>query len=222
MVGLAPPTLLGAGSRSCHGINYTQNGSEHELLSAVFVLDTRGRAELYISVYLKQPQDARYISEHACKCGATSLLDHLDAERSYRVRATGLSPDVGLLSEICRLQATVGLCFPVQIFTAQELEMKPFTLVCLVTLFTAGLACAQQGTPAPGGQDTAALEQKVRDLEDRLIALEGQVRGWLSGQGAESRYQHDWRLCGVCGGQFDPALAVARNARVGTGSTGDH
>ena len=54
--------------------------------------------------------------------------------------------------------------------------MKPFTLVCVVTLFTAGLACAQQGAPASGGQDTAALEQKVRDLEDRLIALEGQPR----------------------------------------------
>jgi len=54
--------------------------------------------------------------------------------------------------------------------------MKPFTLVCVVTLFTAGLACAQQGTSVPGGQDTAALEQKVRDLEDRLVALEGQMR----------------------------------------------
>src|ERR1700694_6350108 len=54
--------------------------------------------------------------------------------------------------------------------------MKPFTLVCVVTLFTAGLACAQQGTSVAGGQETAALEQKVRDLEDRLIALEGQMR----------------------------------------------
>ncbi len=54
--------------------------------------------------------------------------------------------------------------------------MKPFTLVCVVTLFTAGLACAQQETTAPGGQDSTALEQKVRDLEDRLVALEGQVR----------------------------------------------
>ncbi|MBZ5654781.1 MAG: TonB-dependent receptor [Acidobacteriia bacterium] len=53
--------------------------------------------------------------------------------------------------------------------------MKPFTLVSVVTLF-AVCACAQQGTTPSGGQDTAALEQKVRDLEDRLIALEGQVR----------------------------------------------
>ena len=54
--------------------------------------------------------------------------------------------------------------------------MKSLIWVCVFTLFTVGVACAQQGTPAPGGQDTAALEQKVRDLEDRLIALEGQVR----------------------------------------------
>ena len=57
--------------------------------------------------------------------------------------------------------------------------MKPFTLVCVVTLFTlfiAGVACAQQETTVSGGQETAALEQKVRDLEDRLVMLEGQVR----------------------------------------------
>jgi hypothetical protein len=52
--------------------------------------------------------------------------------------------------------------------------MKLFISICLATLFV-GLACAQ-GTPASSAQDTAALEQKVRDLEDRLIALEGQMR----------------------------------------------
>jgi hypothetical protein len=53
--------------------------------------------------------------------------------------------------------------------------MKLFTLTCVITLL-AGLACAQQGNPAPGNQDNAALEQKIRDLEDRLVALEGQMR----------------------------------------------
>jgi len=53
--------------------------------------------------------------------------------------------------------------------------MKPFTLICAFTLF-AGLAWAQQGTTSSAPQDTVALEQKIRDLEDRLIALEGQVR----------------------------------------------
>ena len=53
--------------------------------------------------------------------------------------------------------------------------MKLFISICVVVLLE-GLACAQQGTASSAGQDTAALEQKVRDLEDRLIALEGQVR----------------------------------------------
>ena len=36
------------------------------------------------SGYLKQAQDSRDISEYAYKRGAASLLDFLDAERSYR------------------------------------------------------------------------------------------------------------------------------------------
>ena len=40
--------------------------------------------ELYTSGYLKQAEDSRDISEYAYKRGAASLLDFLDAERSYR------------------------------------------------------------------------------------------------------------------------------------------
>lgn len=41
--------------------------------------------QLYASGYLKQAQDSRDISEYAYKRGAASLLDFLDAERSYRL-----------------------------------------------------------------------------------------------------------------------------------------
>jgi outer membrane protein, heavy metal efflux system len=40
--------------------------------------------QLYTSGYLKQAQDSRDISEYAYQRGAASLLDFLDAERSYR------------------------------------------------------------------------------------------------------------------------------------------
>ncbi|HKS73066.1 MAG TPA: TolC family protein [Terriglobales bacterium] len=40
--------------------------------------------QLYTSGYLKQARDSRDISEYAYKRGAASLLDFLDAERSYR------------------------------------------------------------------------------------------------------------------------------------------
>jgi outer membrane protein, heavy metal efflux system len=40
--------------------------------------------QLYISGYLQQAKDSRDISEYAYKRGAASLLDFLDAERSYR------------------------------------------------------------------------------------------------------------------------------------------
>jgi len=40
--------------------------------------------QLYVSGYLKQAGDSRDISEYAYKAGSASLLDFLDAERSYR------------------------------------------------------------------------------------------------------------------------------------------
>lgn len=40
--------------------------------------------QLYTNGYLKQAQDSRDISQYAYKRGAASLLDYLDAERSYR------------------------------------------------------------------------------------------------------------------------------------------
>jgi cobalt-zinc-cadmium efflux system outer membrane protein len=40
--------------------------------------------QLYTSGYLKQAQDSRDITQYAYKRGAASLLDFLDAERSYR------------------------------------------------------------------------------------------------------------------------------------------
>lgn len=53
--------------------------------------------------------------------------------------------------------------------------MKPLIRLCALVLLLPGFAFAQQGA-TPSGEDTAALEQKIRDLEDRLVALEGQVR----------------------------------------------
>jgi len=58
-------------------------------------------------------------------------------------------------------------------------------LVAVVTiLFSTPLFAQQSSTsPAQGStQDTAALEQRIKDLEERLIALEGQVRMLKSGQ----------------------------------------
>jgi cobalt-zinc-cadmium efflux system outer membrane protein len=48
-------------------------------------LQTNGKiVELYQKGYLKQSQDSRDISAYAYQRGAASLLDFLDAERSYR------------------------------------------------------------------------------------------------------------------------------------------
>jgi outer membrane protein, heavy metal efflux system len=64
---------------------------------------------LYLSGYLKAAQDSRDISEYAYKRGAASLLDFLDAERSYR--ATQLAYRQALaayLTAVEQLREAVG------------------------------------------------------------------------------------------------------------------
>lgn len=64
---------------------------------------------LYRSGYLKQAQDSRDISEYAYKRGAVSLLDYLDAERTYR--ATQLAYRQSLasyLTAVEQLREAVG------------------------------------------------------------------------------------------------------------------
>jgi outer membrane protein, heavy metal efflux system len=58
--------------------------------------------QLYTSGYLKQAQDSRDISEYAYHRGAVSLLDFLDAERSYR--ATQLAYRQALASYMTALE----------------------------------------------------------------------------------------------------------------------
>jgi len=67
--------------------------------------------------------------------------------------------------------------------------MRCLQIVVLVVAFT-GVSVAQQSTPPagqspaqPSAQDVAALLQKITDLEDRVVSLEGQVRQ-LKAQGA--------------------------------------
>jgi hypothetical protein len=64
--------------------------------------------------------------------------------------------------------------------------MRHFRMLFAGMILLTCAATAQQAAnaPGPGSGDAAALEQKVRDLEDRLVMLEGQVRQ-LKAQGAQ-------------------------------------
>lgn len=72
----------------------TQSQENAEAASDAVLTDVRNNYEgfstnkkilqLYLSGYLKRVQDSRDISEYSYKRGAASLLDFLDAERSYR------------------------------------------------------------------------------------------------------------------------------------------
>ena len=73
---------------------YTQAQEQADVATESVLTDVRNAYEgfvtsqeivqLYLSGYLKQAQDSRDISAYAYQRGAASLLDFLDAERSYR------------------------------------------------------------------------------------------------------------------------------------------
>jgi hypothetical protein len=52
--------------------------------------------------------------------------------------------------------------------------MKLFHVVC--ALLIASVPCFGQSTAQPQSSDLSAMEQKIRDLEDRIVSLEGQLR----------------------------------------------
>jgi cobalt-zinc-cadmium efflux system outer membrane protein len=65
--------------------------------------------QLYNSGYLKQAQDSRDISEYAYKRGAASLLDFLDAERSYRATQLAYRQALaGYMTALEQLKEAVG------------------------------------------------------------------------------------------------------------------
>ena len=78
--------------------------------SAYAAMDTNQQVvQLYVGGYLKNAQDSRDISEYAYRKGGASLLDFLDAERSYR--ATELAYRQALasyLTAVEQLKEAVG------------------------------------------------------------------------------------------------------------------
>ena len=60
--------------------------------------------------------------------------------------------------------------------------MNVLKIALLTVLFCIPLSAQQAGAPEANPQSTAALEQKIRDLEDRVIALEGKLRTMESQQ----------------------------------------
>lgn len=99
---------------------YTQAQEQADAASDAVLTDVRNNYEavqtnqqivqLYLSGYLKQAKDSRDISEYAYKRGAASLLDYLDAERSYR--STQLAYRLALanyLLSVEQLKQSVGV-----------------------------------------------------------------------------------------------------------------
>ncbi len=65
--------------------------------------------QLYQSGYLKQAEDSRDISQYAYQHGSASLLDFLDAERSYRATALAYRQALaGYMTSLEQLRQAVG------------------------------------------------------------------------------------------------------------------
>ncbi|MCU1303890.1 MAG: hypothetical protein JWQ87_4174 [Candidatus Sulfotelmatobacter sp.] len=67
--------------------------------------------------------------------------------------------------------------------------MRPLQILVGGMLLLTCAATAQQAAAPAGSNDVSALEQKIRDLEDRLVMLEGQVRQ-LKAQGPQPPLQN--------------------------------
>jgi cobalt-zinc-cadmium efflux system outer membrane protein len=68
---------------------FTEKGAEDTVMTDVInayeaTVTNQEVVQLYTSGYLKEAEDSRNISAYAYKGGAATLLDFLDAERSYR------------------------------------------------------------------------------------------------------------------------------------------
>src|SRR2546423_9285286 len=61
-------------------------------------------------------------------------------------------------------------------------------LAGIVLLTSAATAQQTSISPSQGGNDVPALEQRIRDLEDRMVMMEGQIRQ-LKAKGAGSESQ---------------------------------
>jgi hypothetical protein len=83
--------------------------------------------------------------------------------------------------------------------------MKNNVVVGMLTILWTLGACGQQGgsPPIPDQPDNAALMQKIRDLEDRVISLEGQVR-ILKTQGTPPAQPAATEPAAVAGAQAAP------------------
>src|SRR5215470_9689528 len=62
--------------------------------------------------------------------------------------------------------------------------MRSLWAVLVLGLLSTNLLGQQSAPPAPAGSSDSALEQHVRELEERIVALEGQVR-MLKAAGAQ-------------------------------------
>src|SRR5579864_395717 len=70
--------------------------------------------------------------------------------------------------------------------TYEERRMRKRILASAIVLLCFP-ACAQQTTPPDPNAQNAALEQRIRDLEDRVIALEGKLRTMESAQATQQQ-----------------------------------
>ncbi|GGA79729.1 RND transporter [Edaphobacter acidisoli] len=101
------------------GIAITQAQEQMRFTNGQVLTDVRDAYEglhandeivkLYRSGYLDQAQESRDISEYAYKRGAASLLDFLDAERSYRATQLGYRQSLAAyLTSLEQLREAVG------------------------------------------------------------------------------------------------------------------
>ncbi len=142
---------------------------------------------LYRSGYLDEAQQSRDISEYAYRHGAASLLDFLDAERSYR--ATQLGLPAGARFVPARARTASRGCRNQELAMRTSIDDASQSAMALALALTL-TACSCQRSTRRAGQMTSLLGQRLAVCD--APAVHDSARPDVARPGGDGPTNHDW------------------------------
>ena len=109
MAGVDLVVAIGADQQQVMQIGPRQQVLEEVETAYASLESSRDRVRLYEETYLTQAKESLDIEEFSFRNGAASILDFLDAERTYRALELAYRQQLAIyLSNLAQLEAAVG------------------------------------------------------------------------------------------------------------------